>query len=100
MFKDFPHSHLIYPILNLGENIKCTCTIIWLLSYDKIYFGIENRQYTIDLIGTYLQVNESFNLSARDCLSKIDECQMEEKLRKCVEIKNANIRFDIFIGDL
>jgi hypothetical protein len=36
LFKEFPHSRLVFPILMPHKSIKCTCTIMWL----QMYYGI------------------------------------------------------------
>ena len=30
LFKDFPHNNLVYPIIEGGKKLKCTCTLLWL----------------------------------------------------------------------
>jgi hypothetical protein len=45
LFKDFPHDHLVYPMIVPGKKINCSCTIIWLLGYHFLYVGIKVYQY-------------------------------------------------------
>jgi hypothetical protein len=100
LYRDFPHENAIYPILNLGETFECSCTILWLLKDDELFFGKNTRQQMLHLIANYPQLNYTF--TTRDCLSlKSIECRFEQRLNNCAEIKNNTQKWnDIFVGDL
>jgi len=37
VFKDFPHQKLVYPALFTKENLTCSCTVMWLIQYYKLF---------------------------------------------------------------
>jgi hypothetical protein len=37
VFKDFPHQKLAYPALFTKENLTCSCTVMWLIQYYKLF---------------------------------------------------------------
>jgi hypothetical protein len=38
LFKDFPHTRLVMPLLNPFRFINCTCTLMWLQQYYFLFF--------------------------------------------------------------
>ena len=62
MYKDFPHSRLIYPIVLSQQYLNCTCTIVWLIQYSRLY---EKADYSAFLENVYLT---DFNV--QHCLGK------------------------------
>ena len=100
LYKDFPFENAVYPILNLGKTFECSCSILWLLKNDELFFGKNTRQQMLQFIANYPQLNYTF--TTRDCLSlKSMECQFEQRLNNCAKIKNhAQKLNDIFVGDL
>ena len=40
LFKDFPHDHLVYPVLYPGRRINCSCTLKWIHAYEFIYRNV------------------------------------------------------------
>jgi len=75
IFKNFPHSKLVVPIINTKENLDCTCTLLYLLQYKSLY------------------EEDSFNIletpSVTKCLNDpnftqlISECDFDWKMRAC-----------------
>jgi hypothetical protein len=49
LFKKFPHSHLVVPILNSGNKMRCSCTIKWLQSYYYLYTEKLNLTWDFEL---------------------------------------------------
>jgi hypothetical protein len=35
LFKNFPHEKLVYPIIDTKLDLECSCTLLWLLQYNK-----------------------------------------------------------------
>ena len=38
LFYHFPHDRLVYPIVDPGMKINCSCTVIWLLTYTFLFY--------------------------------------------------------------
>jgi len=49
LFEKFPHSHLVVPILNSNEKMRCSCTLKWLQSYYYLYKTKLNLTLDFDL---------------------------------------------------
>ena len=87
LFKYFPHDRLVYPILNPGKHLECTCTLKWLQLYSFIYtFKInisnydDNYQYHIFptlLNGTFMFCNDSNDLMNCDLDKRIKTCTIQ-----------------------
>ncbi len=43
LFKDFPHTRLVMPILNPFRFINCTCTLKWLQQHYFLFFNYMNK---------------------------------------------------------
>ena len=75
LFKEFPHEHLVAPVLIGKENLKCTCTLLWLLKYKHIY----------DQAG----INPMVTSATSVCLSQpnfdqlVESCNFERKFKNC-----------------
>ena len=39
LFKEFPHEHLVLPLIVSGKQLNCTCTLMWLQLNSHIYEG-------------------------------------------------------------
>jgi hypothetical protein len=39
-FINFPHSHLVYPVIETANDIECSCTLVWLTQYYSKYSEI------------------------------------------------------------
>ena len=107
LFKHFPHSHMVVPIILPGIKIKCSCTLLWLIQYYNIYFNLNNKgeynsgiNYFYAYYDFYLADeghiinychNELFNRSIADC-------QFEKRLSLCngsdFNQDSTSIRFD------
>ena len=46
LFRNFPHDKLVYPALATRSNLQCSCTVMWLIQYYKIYADAE-RAYIL-----------------------------------------------------
>jgi hypothetical protein len=95
LFKDFPHSHLVYPFVFPENKIKCTCTLKWLHlnvfnlriikhALDDVYFNGENSS------NVFYYCDKDFD--------KL-ECDFKEMFSKCTfSIQNSapnGIRNDV-----
>jgi hypothetical protein len=72
LFKNFPHSQLIAPVIILGKGgLECTCSLIWLHKYWKRYY--QTREY--------IEYNNyvTFNMDIEKDLESKEICLLEEK---------------------
>ena len=42
LFSNFPHNKLVYPLIDPGEKVNCSCTIIWLIYQSLNFYKIKN----------------------------------------------------------
>jgi hypothetical protein len=83
LFKDFPHSQLVLPVIIASQALTCTCTLKWLqMNYDNF------KPYLVVINDYEKFVNESFNYWIRNellfqfCDEKI-QCDTIELLNRC-----------------
>jgi len=50
LFKDFPHTRLVMPILNPFRFINCTCTLKWLQQHYFLFFNYMNKDSAMFII--------------------------------------------------
>jgi hypothetical protein len=84
LFKDFPHSHLVVPIISPGVKIACTCTLQWLEMYLHLYepwfYTINASSYVYDY-KTSLQKRE---YTLKFCYEQtLRECDFRKRFEKC-----------------
>lgn len=69
LFKHFPHTNLVFPLINTKLALNCTCTIMYLLSNWK------------------LSEKNIFTKSLSDCLidfeEKLKDCDLDNKVKSC-----------------
>lgn len=71
-FKDFPHSRLVFPIIQSNNRLNCTCTILWLLQFWK-FSNKDMRTSSVD---------SCFNgITIFDLL--LIRCRFSERLKSC-----------------
>ena len=81
LFKDFPHSKLVVPIIQTKSNLDCSCTLLWLLKYKSIY--------DINLSGEKATSNPMYTDSTTKCLNDpnfdklVVNCQFDINLKQC-----------------
>ena len=73
LFKNFPHEKLVYPIINTKSDLECSCTLLWLLQYNKQ--ALNNSLLITD--------------STRNCINTPDfdnaitNCRFEQTIYEC-----------------
>ena len=72
LFKYFPHSKLVFPIVNSNVELNCTCTLAWLLQYWR--FSFKNIKTTC----TAKCFSSNFS-------QFVEQCQFDHKITKCFE---------------
>ena len=85
LFRDFPHSHLVYPILKPGKQLKCTCTLAWLQMYTRFYESVANmtNDYSLNYEGSnefmFFNVKKTFVF----CSNTTVKCDFASLFTKC-----------------
>jgi hypothetical protein len=85
LFKYFPHSHLVYPLIVPGKRLKCTCTLKWLQLYGHLFeekinttrdyeLFVNTRHYGHDIL-EYDEISYVFCGEV--------ECDFENIFKKC-----------------
>jgi hypothetical protein len=95
LFKNFPHKQLVYPSILLAQEIECSCTLVWLLSYSNDYYlGLEEK--FVKSQGFTLKM--FLNVTARYCVDALNEslCDFEKMISKCAKEENVS-KWVIFI---
>ena len=92
LFVNFPHEKLVYPIIDPGSEIKCSCTILWLIQYSfKYVYELTDRNYSIFDYHLY-NVPLSYCLLRHDYAILVRTCEFEKKIQKC---NKTTMSFDI-----
>ena len=80
LFRHFPHAKIVYPILDPGKPIECTCTILWLLQHTLTFYSLAKSG----------NQDEFYSISYFDF---IVQDLMIIPLIKCVDIRTFNRSF-------
>ena len=86
LFKNFPHSQLVLPLIifdpaNFRPN-ECTCTLIWLIQYYKLFFAEVFQYITIDPEYENLLVNQTMS-QCRISEKNLSLCNFSQRFEKC-----------------
>jgi hypothetical protein len=92
LFKDFPHSQLVLPLIIFDasrfDTIECTCTLVWLQQYYKLYFYNNFTQFN-----EYINIEPAYkDFFANETLMKCHQSEeyFNEKFVAC----NFSQRFE------
>ena len=97
LFKDFPHSRLVVPILVSGEKLKCTCTLKWLQSYVYMYKSFLNFSYDYG-INYQQQLVSTLTKTYKYCNNSLPfDCDFEKRFNNC-KVNSIITNTSIFIG--
>jgi hypothetical protein len=75
-FSDFPHSKLIFPILEDNRDIDCSCTVVWLTQYYPYFYDFNNL---IEKSSFKCNYTQNFDLL-------IKSCNFEQEISKCKKL--------------
>lgn len=103
LFKDFPHSQLIFPVvydsITIQYNNNCTCSHFWLMKYYYLYdlSGID------DYLNTYFYdriiMDHSFvNQTLCNNTSNLNQCEFVKKFELCNITTIAELHYNSFYG--
>ena len=79
LFSNFPHDKLIYPLIQPGSDINCSCTILFLIRYVQNFAGID--QWIVKKSKMVYDTSPNFY-----CIKKLDllkKCNFEKRLISC-----------------
>jgi hypothetical protein len=91
LFKFFPHKHMVYPLFKPGKRINCSCTLMWLQSYNRIYEPTNESRY-----------RENINLMNRveydgdyEFCNLLVKCDFKRIFDNCeITTKDSDIKWD------
>jgi hypothetical protein len=87
LFKDFPHNQLIYPSILPAKPFLCSCSIIWLIQYAKLYLKPDYSSYRFELNLIIEYLGEFANQTVRNCFR-------QEKLENLIQSCNFELMFN------
>ena len=96
LFIDFQNKKAMYTLIDPGKKINCSCSVIWILNFTKLYFDI-NSTHEYYRYGNYYDLNNiviplSYCLFEPNYNDLLKRCDFESKLKLCntSELKQAN----------
>ena len=89
LFHRFPHEKIVYPVLDPGSHINCSCTVLWLIQHTFTFFAVEKTDKY--LANFYLDpiFNDIFRVSLENCLvdpayhKNFKLCSFKERAENC-----------------
>ena len=78
IFRHFPHKHMVYPLFRPGKLINCSCTLMWLQSYNYIYELTTSYKENVNLMNKV--VYREFEYEYCNLMIK---CEFEKMFNKC-----------------
>jgi hypothetical protein len=102
LFKNFPHSQMITPVIILGKSgLECTCSLIWLHQYWQRYhyqhthnFEYNNNVYYNDPPFEYLRSKE-ICLKNQNFSLLYQNCNFTQMSSKCFDSKSSSVRMSL-----
>ena len=88
IFKEFPHNQLVYPVIQLEQsNHTCSCTVIWLIQYSKVYLNNDFTYYDDNIQAIYFDTDRNFAgrlcFHNNDLQQQIKRCNFDDKFKSC-----------------
>ena len=74
LYRNFPHSQLVFPIINSKPDLACSCSLIWLLQYSAYYKNPAEMNTT--------SVRKCFS-GPRNFTELFKQCNFAEKILYC-----------------
>ncbi len=90
LFKNFPHSNLVFPIINTRRILNCSCTVIWLLK------EWQNAENSVQLTHSVQRCFDNFEIRFKNCKfkHKINVCLKKSTNNKIIlESASSSIDF-------
>jgi hypothetical protein len=112
LFKDFPHLNLVYPIIESGKKLECTCTLLWLqiyahhyskkikLSYDYSYNYLDDSFLLMNKHETFIYCNKtstSINSTTCDFDRRFNNCNLSKIISNTFNLFNNDVNVFYFI---
>ena len=91
LFEKFPHDNLVIPFFSPGKQIKCSCTVLWLIQYYSYYFDVNYSPYYYDNsnVDIYEDIGTiNFDSTIRYCHNNlfkqsIMKCNFSQRVKNC-----------------
>lgn len=77
LFKNFPNK-IAFPVIKTKPNLKCSCTILWLMKYFKVY----NKNQRLNILLTP-SVDKCLADPVEVFNQKLNNCSFESKIKWC-----------------
>lgn len=74
MFRNFPHSKLVFPVIKTAPGLNCSCTLLWLLKHHKVSTS-----------GALNTSSVSACLESPDLDKMMDKCNFNSRLKRCAK---------------
>jgi hypothetical protein len=78
LFKNFPHSQFVFPVISTKPDLECSCTLVWLIQYYKNF----NNPIELD--------TPSVRRCTPDLDSLVESCNFTARLDKCKKCTFGN----------
>ena len=89
LFYRFPHEKLVYPLLDPGKSVNCSCTILWLLQFTSKFYSLPGTDSYwptdyFNFIGyDEVVVSLSYCLFQPSYLADFNACKFEDRMSGC-----------------
>jgi hypothetical protein len=88
LFKDFPHERLVYPVIEPGQELKCSCTLKWIQIYIHLYapkIANFSYDYTVNYFNNITSSYKYPRTVYKYCRKGGDdlECDFQKLFSKC-----------------
>lgn len=89
-FTNFPHKHMVFPVLKSKRALECTCTIVWLLLNYKLESYFKSTQTSISM------KTSSVSSCFENFEQRIIQCNFSQKLSNCglLDLNESEYFFD------
>ena len=102
LFYRFPHEKLVYPLLDPGKSVNCSCTILWLLQFTAKFYNVPGTDsYWPSDYFNFIDYGEvvislSYCLFRPSYLADFNACKFEDRLSGCTYCIELMLEIDIF----
>lgn len=83
LFKDFPHDHMVIPLILPGKKINCSCTVLWLVQYYSHYFDVDYRADYNPYINYEYSISDEYMVRLDGSITYCHDNLFNESIRMC-----------------
>jgi hypothetical protein len=102
LFKNFPHSQMITPVIILGKGgLECTCSLIWLHQYWQRYHDQHSHNFEYNNNIYFNKPHLEYLRSKEICLKNqnfsllYQNCNFTQLSSKCFDSKSLSVRISL-----